>query len=146
MYICRYIPEIWNFGDIMVLVWTPPPPQPPPPHAKACVSRNCDTNARIREEEPYRSWRKSEELKWVAILRKYYEKACALHDLIKNARINFVFDAATDLLLREIPIDSLSLSIKVAYWSEMARNAIESYFRSSKMTAGAHFVKKNLKK
>ena len=29
----------------MVLVWTPPPP---PPHAKACVSRNCDTNARIK--------------------------------------------------------------------------------------------------
>ena len=29
------------FGDIMVLVW-------PPPHAMACVSRNCDTNARIK--------------------------------------------------------------------------------------------------
>ena len=29
----------------MVLVWTPPHP---PPHAKACVSRNCDTNARIK--------------------------------------------------------------------------------------------------
>ena len=44
----------------MVLVRTPslpplpppPPPQPPqppqPPHAKACVSRNCDTKARIK--------------------------------------------------------------------------------------------------
>ena len=32
-----------NFGDIMVLVWTPPHP-----HPKACVSRNCDTNARIK--------------------------------------------------------------------------------------------------
>ena len=35
----------------MALVWTPPPPlppPPPPPHAKACVSRNCDTNARIK--------------------------------------------------------------------------------------------------
>ena len=46
------IPEILNFGDVMVLVWTqppqPPPPHPPPPHAKACVSRNCDTNARIK--------------------------------------------------------------------------------------------------
>ena len=41
-----YIPEILNFGDIMVLVWTPSPPQPP--HAKACVSRNCDTNAFIQ--------------------------------------------------------------------------------------------------
>ena len=30
----------------MVLVRTPSPPQPP--HAKACVSRNCDTNARIK--------------------------------------------------------------------------------------------------
>ena len=27
----------------MVLVWTPPPP-----HAKARVSRNCNTNARIK--------------------------------------------------------------------------------------------------
>ena len=42
-YSYNYIPEIWNFGDVMVLVWTPPPP-----HAKACVSRNCDTNARIK--------------------------------------------------------------------------------------------------
>ena len=31
---------------------------------------------------------------------------------------------------------------KVAFWSEMARNAIESDFRSSKMAAGSHFVKK----
>ena len=39
-------------SDIMVLVRTPSPPSPPPPspppHAKACVSRNCDTNARIK--------------------------------------------------------------------------------------------------
>ena len=35
-----------EIGDIMVLVWSPSPPQPP--HAKACVSRNCDTNARIK--------------------------------------------------------------------------------------------------
>ena len=35
-----YIPKIKNFGDIMVLVWTP--------HAKACVSRNCNTNACIK--------------------------------------------------------------------------------------------------
>ena len=32
----------------MVLVWTPQPHPPPPPHAKAYVSRNCDTNARIK--------------------------------------------------------------------------------------------------
>ena len=35
--------------------------------------------------------------------------------------------------------------IKVAYWSEMVRNAIESDFRSSKMAAGSHFVEKNQK-
>ena len=33
----------------MVLVWTPHPWTPhPPPHPKAFVSRNCDTNARIK--------------------------------------------------------------------------------------------------
>ena len=30
---------------------------------------------------------------------------------------------------------------KVAYRSEMARNAIESYFRTFKMAGGGHFVK-----
>ena len=33
--------------------------------------------------------------------------------------------------------------IKVAYWSEMSRNAIESDFQSPKMAAGSHFVEKN---
>ena len=48
----------------MVLVWTPHSP----PHAKAYVSRNCDTNARIKFiidtaiddlewKKPYRFWR-----------------------------------------------------------------------------------------
>ena len=32
--------------------------------------------------------------------------------------------------------------IKIAYWSKMSRNAIKSDFRSSKMAAGSHFVKK----
>ena len=36
--------------------------------------------------------------------------------------------------------------IKVAYRSEMATNAIESDFRTSKMGAAGHFVKKNKKK
>ena len=31
---------------------------------------------------------------------------------------------------------------EIAYWSEMARNAIESDFRSSKMATINHFVKK----
>ena len=34
---------------------------------------------------------------------------------------------------------------KFAHWSEMARNAIESDFRPSKMAAGDHFEKKNQK-
>ena len=34
---------------------------------------------------------------------------------------------------------------KVSYWSEMARNAIESEFWTSKMAAGSHFVKKSQK-
>ena len=43
-------------------------------------------------------------------------------------------------ILREI-----SKKMKVAYWSEMARNAIKSYFWSSKMAAGRHFAR-NFKK
>ena len=44
------------------------------------------------------------------------------------------------------PAAILWKKIKVTYWSEMARNAFESDFRSSKMTAGSYFVKKNQKK
>ena len=36
--------------------------------------------------------------------------------------------------------------IKVVYWSEMARNATKSDFRTSKMAAGSHFVKKKITK
>ena len=38
--------------------------------------------------------------KWpaTAILWKYDEKACALHNLIKNTPINFILDVVTDLL------------------------------------------------
>ena len=36
-------------------------------------------------------------------------------------------------------------SKKNPYWSKMARNAIESEFRTSKMADGSHFVKKNSK-
>ena len=41
--------------------------------------------------------------------------------------------------------DKLSNKIKVAYWSEMVRNVIESDFWSSKMVTGGHFVKKKCK-
>ena len=34
------------------------------------------------------------------------------------------------------------IKIKVAYWSEISRNVIESDFRSSKMVAGSNFVSK----
>ena len=43
-------------------------------------------------------------------------------------------------------LSKISKQIKVAYRSEMARNAIKSEFRSSKMGAGGHFVKKKYKK
>ena len=34
---------------------------------------------------------------------------------------------------------------EVVYRSEMARNAIESYLRTSKMAAGGHFIKKKFR-
>ena len=43
-------------------------------------------------------------------------------------------------------LSKISTTIKVVYRSEMTRNAIESEFRTSKMGAGGHFVKKNKKK
>ena len=43
-------------------------------------------------------------------------------------------------------LSNISKNIKVAYRSEMARNAIESEFRTSKMGAGGHFIKKFKKK
>ena len=42
-------------------------------------------------------------------------------------------------------LSKISKQIKVAYRSEMARNAIESYLRTSKMAAGGHFVKNKKK-
>ena len=90
----------------MVLVRTPSQP-PPPPHAKACVSRNCDTNARIK----FIIDAAIDDLVWknpidFGVNRKnqngrrwpFCEKAGALYDLIKNAPINFIFDVATDIL------------------------------------------------
>ena len=94
-----------KFGDIMILVWTPQPhlpqphlPRPPPPHAKACVSRNCDINARIK----FIFDTAIDDLEWNNPIHfghyRENQKACALHNLIKNAPINFIFDVATDLL------------------------------------------------
>ena len=89
----------------MVLVWTHPPP-----HAKACVSRNCDINARIKfifdtaidtlEWKNPIDFGENRKTKMAAkrpFCEKYDEKACALHNFIKNAPINFIFDLATIL-------------------------------------------------
>ena len=141
---------MWNFGDIMVLVWTPQPP--PPPHAKPSVSRNCDTNSCIKfiidtaigdlewknptdqlhiwcshgptiEGGPYRFWQKLGIQNGRAILKNNSKtKSCVL---IWNG--HFVWKKFWKM--------------KVAYWSELARNSIERDFRSSKMTACSHFVK-----
>ena len=67
----------------MVLVWSKSPPSP---HAKACVSRNCDTNARIKF-----IFDTAIDDEW-----KYDEKACALHNFYQNAPI--IFYVATDIL------------------------------------------------
>ena len=40
------------------------------------------------------------------------------------------------------PTAAILSKIKVSYLSEMARNAIKSEFRISKISAGGHFVKK----
>ena len=75
----------------MVMARTPSPPS------------NCDTNARIN----FIFDTAIDDLEWknpidiVANrkkLWKYYEKACALYNLIKNTPINFIFDVATDIL------------------------------------------------
>ena len=92
----------------MVLVWTPPHP---PPHAKACVSRNCDTNARIKfifdtaiNDQEWKNpidFGENRKTKMAAnghFVNKYDEKARALYNLVKNAPINFIFDAATHIL------------------------------------------------
>ena len=46
---------------------------------------------------------------------------------------------------RRQPFCEKKIKIKIAYWSEMARNVIESDFRSSKMAAGSILWKKKSK-
>ena len=77
---------------------------------QACVSRNCDSNARIKfifdttiddlEWKNPIDFGENRKTKWppTAILWKYDEKDCALHNFIKNAPINFTFNVATDIL------------------------------------------------
>ena len=43
-------------------------------------------------------------------------------------------------------LSKIQKKIKILYWSKMARNAIESEFRTSKMADSSHFVKKISKK
>ena len=68
--------------------------------------------------------------------------------LYKNKIKQFIDKMARNVIQREFRIWptadillKISKQIKVAYRSEMARNAIESQFRASKMGAGSHFVK-----
>ena len=78
----------------VVFVWTPSP-QPPPPHAKACVSRNCDTNAHIQ----FIFDTAIDDLEWKNPIdfsknrKTKMETDCALHDL--NLKYT---DVAIDLL------------------------------------------------
>ena len=94
----------------MVLVRTPSPP-PPSPHTKACVSRNCDTNARIKfiidtaiddlewkNPIDFGANRKNQNGHQQPFCENMMKKVCALYNLIKNALINFIFDVATDIL------------------------------------------------
>ena len=168
MYICiNYIPEIWNYGDIMVLVWTPQPH--PPPHAKACVPRNCDINARIKiifdtaiddlewknpidfgdhRENQNRMKKLVHSITW----SKMYWSTSYLREnkssvLIWNGEKCDRKGFSVIQNGRRRPFCGKTFrKMKVAYWSEMARNAIESDFRSSKMAAGGHFVTKLPKK
>ena len=48
--------------------------------------------------------------------------------------------------MARIAIESEFRKSKMADRSEMARNVIESEFRTSKIAAGSHFVKKKIKK
>ena len=80
--------------------------------------------------------------------------ACVSRNCDTNAHIKFIFDTAIDDLEWKNPINfgenrKTKMATgghfekkKVAYWSEMARNAIENDFRSSKMAAACHFVTK----
>ena len=83
----------------MVLVWRPsPPPHPPPPrHAKACVSRDCDTSACIKlifdtAIEDIKEWKNPidfGEFRKTKMAQGPFcnlkQKACTLHNLIKVA-------------------------------------------------------------
>ena len=87
----------------------------------------------------------------MAILWKYDEKACALHSLLKNAPITIWCTCSHWPTIEESPCRFWQKSgqfwkTNCVFLSEMARNAIESDFRSSKMAAGGHFVKKNINK
>ena len=64
------------------------------------------------------------------------QKSCLLIWNGEKMRSKVIFG-----LPKWLPAANLSTKIKVAYWSEMARNAIESGFQSSKMAASSHFVK-----
>ena len=127
----------------MVLVRTPSPP----PHAKACVSRNCDTNARIK----FIFDTAIDDLEWKNPI-DFGE------NWINQNGGHFVkiwWKSLCTLWLNQKCTDQLHIWCShwhtieggpyqfVAYWSKMVRNAIESDFQSSKMAGGGYFAKKS---
>ena len=92
-------------------------------------------------------WREMHSQKWFSVIQNgsrqpFCEKRSKLHIGLKwrEMRSKVIFGHP------KWPLAAiLWKKIKVAYWSEMARNAIKSDFRSSKMAAGSHFVKNKSK-
>ena len=105
----NYIPEIWN---IMFLVL----PLPYPPHANVCTGHNFVTNTPIK-----------------FIFKNYFRSSKKLHIDFKwlEMRSKVIFQSS-----KMFVGSHFVTKIKVAYWSEMVRNEIESDFRSSKMGVG----------
>ena len=78
------------------------------------------------------------------ILSKLSKKSCVSILNAQKCDQNLFFDIQN---VRRQPLcQQFQTKIKVAYRSEIARNAIKSEILTSKMGAGCHFVKRNLKK
>ena len=109
-----------------------PLPSLPLLHNKACEIGNFETDAHIKMDTAIDDpeWKNTVDF---GILWKYDEKACAHHNFVRDAPINFIFEIAIGVPERKILIDLTIIGPqKCVYWSEMARNAIESVFRSPK--------------
>ena len=135
----------------MFLVALPPPLPSPPSHDNACIGHDFVTNTPIKfifaiaiEVPDYKN------PMIYGINRKNKmatrKKACGISNFVINSLINLIFGMAIDNTQWNNPI--VEKKIKVAYWSEMARNTNESDFRSPRMAAGEKilsFLRKNIK-